>query len=437
MEPSLRDRVDSFVLNILGVVHYHAFVTLSPDAFTRVFHTSMTLAMKWSGGGQQHRVPRSLLLVMMQRIINKVKAKLLDMDQRWTSLEALLSFVRAFVLCLPLHSPPAASGSEGREGGGKATIGPLSTSALPSWRSTAELSSLLSSSSSVLDFGELRPISRWKRSLLEDRDLIERALLLMRQLRLYQDIDLASLTHHRATTIKEHIQHAQPTFTAAATAAHTTSAPTPPLSQAPSASLHPPSVSSLARASLISAHVQHRRAPSSAAVLHSLPTLNALALSSSTSPPSSPSLAASPSLSLSSSSLRCDLFHPLNRFKLNAQSEDLAIEFLSWNAADRTAFLSLQQQVGLYKDTATFLSILATRTQHLQDDTLHLLLAHFTAVDKRDKTFSWRSVTHIEHAHESQTPSVTLQSGATQQQQHPPQSRHAHHTSSSKPAKVK
>ena len=433
VEQSLRERVDSFVLNILGVVHYHAFVTLSPDAFTRVFHTSMTLAMKWSGGGQHYRVPRSLLLVMMQRIINKVKAKLLDMDDRWPALEALLSFVRAFVLCLPLQSPPPAI--TGREGGQKATVSPPSTAALPSSLSTMELSSLLSSSCAVLDFGELRPIGRWKRSLLEDRDLIERALLLMRQLRLYQDVDLAALSNNRAIAIKEHIQHAQPTFTATATPAAMIQPQQPAQSLvAPSsASLLPPSASGTVRSSLIS--VQHRRAPSSAAVLHSLPSLHSLnpsALSSSTPPPASPSPALALSLSLSSSSLRCDLFHPLNRFKLNAQSEDLAIEFLSWNAADRTAFLSLQQQVGLYKDTATFLSILATRTQHLHDDTLHMLLQHFTAVDKRDKTFSWRTVTNIDHSQQPSSLPASAQHHSAPSTQLPPPPRHAHHAASSK-----
>ena len=369
-ESSVRDKVDSFTLNVVGVCHYHAFLTRSSDGFARLFKNSMALAMKSSAG--QLRVPRAMLLVMLLRLINKLKAKVLDLDDKWTSLEQLLGFVRAFVLCQPVHvqhvqhvqhaQPHAAHGP----GGGAAVSGAASQSTSPSAAASAAALSC-----AVLDFGLLRPVSRWKRGLLEDRELIERALALMRQARVYQDVDLSAISPQRAALVKEQVESAQRNFTPA-------SGGSPPSAAAASTS---PQHSAAAQAS--SAAAQHRRGPSTAAGLLS-------------------SMAGTlPSAASAASSTRSDLFHPLNRFKLNAASEDLAIDFLTWSVHDRAAFLAIQQQVGLYKDTAVFLSILSSRLPWLQDDQLHAALQSFAhTADKREKVLSAKPLALLERTRE-------------------------------------
>jgi hypothetical protein len=64
------------------------------------------------------------------------------------------------------------------------------------------------------------------------------------------------------------------------------------------------------------------------------------------------------------------------------------------------AFLSLQQQVAHYKDTAAFLAILTSRLPRLTDEQASGLLNSFTAGDKREKVFGSKSLSGVEKKQE-------------------------------------
>ena len=386
-ELSLREKVDQYAQNVMGVLHFHAFTTRSADEFAIIFKHSFLLAMRESKGGV--RVPRSMLQVTLQRLISKLKAKAIELDERWSSVDFLIAFIKAFVMGLPLNTPQ--SGSNGQQAGGAfatSTAGGHNNLMLPQNGSHVHshreslfqaASFLLSShhhstpqrdrpspghsasmSTAVLDFGYLRPPSTWKRGLLEDRDLIERTLQLMRRCRVYQDVDLSTFAAAKQQQVKEQIEHGSNTNFA-------TNSVSAVLQTAGSASNSPsPSTSS-------SRHHNHKRQMSTAAGLLSIPS----------SPSTSVALVSS-----SSQSNKADLFHPLNRFKLNAVSEDLAISYLSWSAVDRAGFLSVQKEVGWCKDVVVFVSVMWNRLREVSDEQVgQLRWAFASGADKREKVF--------------------------------------------------
>ena len=387
-ELSVREKVDQYAQNVMGVLHFHAFITRSADEFALIFKHSFLLAMRESKGGV--RVPRSMLQVTLQRLISKLKAKAIELDERWSSIDYLIAFIKAFVMGLPLHTPQSTSngttytvGVTGRyDSHTHPPNGSHSSSPRESIFQTA--ASLLSSnhqhttrerpasaqsaptSTTVLDFGFLRPPAVWKRGLLEDRDLIERTLQLMRRCRVYQDVDLSILASAKQQQVKEQIEHGSNTSLSTSNAL-----------QAPSSAGNSPSpLNSSSR------HHPHKRHGSTAAALLSIPSSQS----------SSTSLVSS-----SSQSSKADLFHPLNRFKLNAVSEDLAISYLSWSAVDRASFLSVQKEVGWCKDVVVFVSVLWNRAQELTDEQVGQLRAAFASgAEKREKVFgSVKSVSEL------------------------------------------
>ena len=275
---------------------------------------------------------------------------------------ALVAFVTAFVLATPLqaldaHSAQAAapaassapSSSPPSRPAGSAGSGPSSSSA---------------SSPAPLDFFSLRPVFRWKRSLLTERELVDRCLLLLRQCRVYQDVDLSAASASRLKELRDAIESQQQRAASPLLASPRSSS-----ALSPSPSLH------------------HKRQSSAGSGLLSLPLPH---LSSSSSSPSS------------SAAARGDVHHPLNRFKLSPASEDLAIEFLSWSPADRAAFLCLQQQAPLLRELSAFLSILSSRLPYLTDEQLAQLRQQFAYGDKREKAFALAGLQSVERRQRQQ-----------------------------------
>ena len=376
-ERSLREKVDQYAQNVMGVLHFHAFMTRSADEFAVIFKHSFLLAMRESKGGV--RVPRSMLQVTLQRLISKLKAKALELDERWSSIDYLIAFIKAFVMGLPLNTPqsqqqqssynntnnthPQLNGSHHSH---RESLFQSAASLLSSHHTTSQPRERppTGAATTVLDFGFLRPPGVWKRGLLEDRDLIERTLQLMRRCRVYQDVDLSTFSSSKQLQVKEQIEHGSAnnfsTQTVSA-ALHTA---------ASSAGNSPSTLGSSGR------HGTHKRQMSTAA--------SQLSLMSSQSASSS-SLA---SASSSSQPSKPDLFHPLNRFKLNATSEDLAISYLSWSAVDRSSFLCVQKEVGWCKDVVVFVSVVWNRLGELSDEQIGQLRSAFASgADKREKVF--------------------------------------------------
>ena len=305
-ELSLREKVDQYAQNVMGVLHFHAFITRSADEFALIFKHSFLLAMRESKGGV--RVPRSMLQVTLQRLISKLKAKAIELDERWSSIDFLIAFIKAFVMGLPLNTPQPVNGNGASSAAGGATgsynsqTHPQNGSHAPSHRESIfqSAASLLSShhisvsrerpspaqpsaasSMSVLDFGFLRPPAVWKRGLLEDRDLIERTLQLMRRCRVYQDVDLSTLAAAKQQQVKEQIEHGSNTNFSTNSVSL----------QAPGSAGNSPSpLGSSSR------HHSHKRQMSTAAGLLSMP--------------SSQSSSSSLVSSSSSQSNKADLFHP-------------------------------------------------------------------------------------------------------------------------------
>ena len=384
-ELSLREKVDQYAQNVMGVLHFHAFVTRSADEFALIFKHSFLLAMRESKGGV--RVPRSMLQVTLQRLISKLKAKAIELDERWSSIDYLIAFIKAFVCGLPLNTPQSTPTSVPAAGGYNSQTHPMqnghngpshresifqSAASLISSHAHSALSrerppSPVTSGSIILDFGVLRPPSMWKRGLLEDRDLLERTLQLMRRCRVYQDVDLSTLAAAKQQQVKEQIEHGSNTQSNGAASSL----------QAPGSAGNSPSPGGSSRKDF------HKRQMSTAAGLLSTPL--------------SQSASSVLSSGSSSSSSKADLFHPLNRFKLNAVSEDLAISYLSWSAADRAAFLSVQKEVGWCKDTAVFVSVLSNRARELSDEQVGQLRQAFASgADKREKVFgNVKSITEM------------------------------------------
>jgi hypothetical protein len=132
-----------------------------------------------------HTVARSMLTTMLQRLIFKIKSKTCNLEQRWPAVAFLLQQVKSFVFSTPFKAAPG-----------------VGTPVPPTPAGTLTREAILGFE---LDFAPGSE-SLHNTALPDDVDLLEKALELIRSLRLYQELDLDLVSLQKQKEIKLHVE---------------------------------------------------------------------------------------------------------------------------------------------------------------------------------------------------------------------------------------